>query len=291
MLIKEFSIDPELFSNPDLIKGFIRDFGLDKGRVLSIVPKGWFRSALENLNRMVDGKSKKEAEILISTLQKWKIQGIAVRSPARKNKEYADPWLAHVEGFPDNPFDGVLTLHPSEHAISPEDIWQEPESWKVESCVTIPIEARQVIKYLDRAFTLSETIYIIDPYFNLEDSKYWAFWEALVAVMKKYAHLQKIIVLTANHKAKIQILGRNEAKLNAMRSCEIWQVDKEFIAGGFHDRFVLTDFVGFSLSNSLQEKPDEYMEIVRLTGKSYEQRKAQYIGCFDGYEKIYPEVS
>lgn len=288
MLLKEFSLDPELFLEPELIKGLIRDFSLDKGRVLSLAPKSWFRLALENLNQVTDPKYRKEAEILITTLQNWKTQRIAIRSPARKNTQYTEPWLMHIESFVENPFDGVLTLKSSKHSISPEDIWKEPPSWQVDSCITIPILAKKIIKYLERAFTLSKVIYILDPYFNLEDGKYWAIWDELAGIMSKYPHIEKVVILTADHKSSTQVCGRNKARLNALRGVEIWQIKKEDIASGFHDRFILTDFAGFSLSNSLQEKPDEFMEIVRLTTKSYELRKNQYLTSFNKYEKVFP---
>ncbi|MFT4755343.1 MAG: hypothetical protein ACI85Q_002912 [Salibacteraceae bacterium] len=76
MLLKEFVIDPALFSQPDLVKTFIRDFGVDKGRILSMAPKNWMRMALENAKRAPQGRQQKEVEILISTLEKWKIQKI-----------------------------------------------------------------------------------------------------------------------------------------------------------------------------------------------------------------------
>lgn len=306
MLIKEYSLDPEAFAKPEIIKTFIRDFSLDKGRILSVAPKGWFRLVYDNLRKIKQLKKRKEAEILAATLQKWKLQQIARRSPARKYKEFNQPWIKYIHSFQNNPLDGVITFQIIEEKqdnqqkeqdsinknninknMSPEDIWAEPKNWQVTASLTIQINMEMIFNVLNRAFTLSEEIYIIDPYFNLEDSQYWPFWEQLAKTLQQNQHINKIIILTADHKTKEQIIGRNKQRLEQIKNCQIWQADKNNVQGGFHDRFLLTDFVGFSFSNSFQEKPQQLMEITRLITQSYQQRYKLYFNNWDSYTRLY----
>lgn len=288
MLLKEFVIDPELFLQPDLVKSFIRDFGVDKGRILSMSPKNWMRMALEITQQTNSDRQKKEIEILISILQKWKIQKIALCSPARKNKAYEGPWLNFIESFNNNPFDGILTDNVSELAISPNNIWLDPEAWQVDTSITTNIEAKKYLPLLERLISLSQEIYIIDPYFNLESAQYWAFWDGLTALIKSYSHNPKVFIIIADHKAPIQILGRNESRLNQLDAVEIYRASSVQIEGGMHDRFILSEVAGFSFTNSFQEKPDELMEVLRLSKQSHQTHLARYKSKLAMLDKLYP---
>lgn len=288
MLLKEFVIDPELFSQPDLIKTFIRDFGVDKGRILSMSPKNWMRMALNNAQQVPQGRQQKEIEILISTLQKWKIQKIALRSPSRKNKDYEGPWINFIESFDGNPFDGILTANESKFAIPPDNIWQEPEAWQVATSITTEIEAKRYLPLIDRLMSLSQEIYIIDPYFNLESAQYWNFWDGLVALVKSYSHTPKINIIVADHKAPIQILGRNLNQLEQLSTVDVYRATRDQIEGGMHDRFILSEITGFSFTNSFQEKPTELMEVLRLSKQSHKTHLARYKSKLEILDKIYP---
>lgn len=286
MLLKEYTIDPELFAQPHLIKQVIRDFGIDKGRILSLAPKDWMRMAFDSLNQNTATQARKEAEVLISTLHKWKLQKIAIRSPARKNTAYQSPWISFLQQFQQNPFDGVLTMQESNWSIHPDAVWQEPEAWRVENTITVNIEARQYLPLLNRLFNLSETIYVIDPYFNLEDSRYWSFWEIMAEMTKANPHIKNIIFITGDHKAPCQIVGRNPERLSANNKAEIYSLAVNQIDGGMHDRFVLTDIAGFGFTNSFQDKADEKMEISRLSQKSYGERLKQYEATLTAEAKV-----
>jgi hypothetical protein len=288
MLLKEFVIDPELFSQPDLVKTFIRDFGVDKGRILSMAPKNWMRMALEMTKRVPQGRQQKEIEILISTLQKWKIQKIALRSPSRTNKNYEEPWIKFIESFDGNPVDGILTDNDSKFAISPDKIWQDPEAWQVDTSITTKIEAKNYLPLVDRLMSLSQEIYIIDPYFNLESTQYWNFWDGLVALTNTYSHIAKVIIVVADHKAPVQILGRNLNRLEQLSSVEIYRATGDQVEGGMHDRFILSEVAGFSFTNSFQEKPSELMEVLRLSKQSHQTHLARYKSKLDILDKIYP---
>jgi len=288
MLLKEFVIDPELFSQPDLVKTFIRDFGVDKGRILSMAPKNWMRMALEMTKRVPQGRQQKEIEILISTLQKWKIQKIALRSPSRTNKNYEEPWIKFIESFDGNPVDGILTDNDSKFAISPDKIWQDPEAWQVDTSITTKIEAKNYLPLVDRLMSLSQEIYIIDPYFNLESTQYWNFWDGLVALTNTYSHIAKVIIVVADHKAPVQILGRNPSRLEQLSSVEIYRATGDQVEGGMHDRFILSEVAGFSFTNSFQEKPSELMEVLRLSKQSHQTHLARYKSKLEIFDKIYP---
>jgi hypothetical protein len=288
MLLKEFVIDPELFSQPDLVKTFIRDFGVDKGRILSMVPKNWMRMALESTKRVPQGRQQKEIEILISTLQKWKIQKIALRSPSRTNKNYEEPWIKFIESFDGNPVDGILTDNDSKFAISPDEIWQDPEAWQVDTSITTEIEAKNYLPLVDRLMSLSQEVYIIDPYFNLESTQYWNFWDGLVALTNTYSHIAKVIIVVADHKAPVQILGRNPSRLERLSLVEIYRATGDQVEGGMHDRFILSEVAGFSFTNSFQEKPSELMEVLRLSKKSHQTHLARYKSKLEILDKIYP---
>jgi hypothetical protein len=287
MLLKEFVIDPELFSQPDLVKTFIRDFGVDKGRILSMAPKDWMRMALENTERVPEGRQQKEIEILISTLQKWKIQKIALRSPSRKNKNYEGSWINFIESFDGNPFDGILTDKDSKLAISPDKIWQDPESWQVDTSKTTEIEAKNYLPLVERLISLSQEIYIIDPYFNLENTQYWDFWDGLIALTKAYSHTPKVIIIVADHKAPVQILGRNSSRLKQLSRVEVYRATHGQVEGGMHDRFILSEVAGFSFTNSFQEKPSELMEVLRLSKHSHQTHLARYKSKLEILDKIY----
>jgi hypothetical protein len=288
MLLKEFVIDPELFSQPDLVKTFIRDFGVDKGRILSMAPKNWMRMALESTKRVPQGRQQKEIEILISTLQKWKIQKIALRSPSRTNKNYEEPWIKFIESFDGNPVDGILTDNDSKFAISPDEIWQDPEAWQVDTSITTEIEAKNYLPLVDRLMSLSQEVYIIDPYFNLESKQYWNFWDGLVALTNTYSHIAKVIIVVADHKAPVQILGRNPSRLERLSSVEIYRATGDQVEGGMHDRFILSEVAGFSFTNSFQEKPSELMEVLRLSKQSHQTHLARYKSKLEILDKIYP---
>lgn len=277
MLLREYSIDPELFLEPGLVKNFVRDFGADKGRVLSLMPKSWMRMALENVAKTSSQRDRKDAEILISTLQKWKMQKIALRSPSRKNKEYESPWIEFARTFEKNPLDGILTKQAGLLAINPEDIWHEPEAWKVESSATLSITVKEYWPYLQRLFSLSEEIYVIDPYFNLEDSRYWPIWEALTGLKRQSDHIKQIVFITADHKAPQQVLGRDPKRLELLSNAEIWQVEASKMEGGMHDRFIVTELAGFGFSNSFQEKTENKMVISRLSSESFSFQKNVFL--------------
>jgi hypothetical protein len=277
MLLREYSIDPELFLEPSLVKNFVRDFGADKGRVLSLMPKDWMRMALENVTKTKSQKDRKDAEILITTLQKWKMQKIALRSPSRKNIHYNSPWIEFARNFEKNPLDGILTKKAGLLAINPEEIWNDPEAWQVESSATVSITVKEYWPYLQRLVSLSEEIYLIDPYFNLEVSRYWPIWEVLAGLKEQSDHIKKIVFITADHKASQQILGRDPKRLDSMANAEIWQVEAEKVEGGMHDRFVLTELAGFGLSNSFQEKPKNKMVVSRLSSESFAFQKNVFI--------------
>lgn len=279
MLLREYSIDPELFLEPSLVKNFVRDFGADKGRVLSIMPKDWMRMALENVTKTKSNKDRKDAEILITTLQKWKMQKIALRSPSRKNIDYNSPWIEFARTFEKNPLDGILTKQAGLLAIDPDEIWNDPEAWQIESSATVAITVKEYWPYLQRLVSLSEELYFIDPYFSLEDSRYWPLWEVLAGLMEQANHIKKIVFITADHKAPQQVLGRDRKRLKLLEVAEIWQVDvnKMKNVGGMHDRFMFTELAGFSFSNSFQEKPENKMVVSRLSNESFSFQKNVFL--------------
>jgi hypothetical protein len=253
-----------------------------------MAPKNWMRMALEITKRVPQGRQQKEIEILISTLQKWKIQKIALRSPSRTNKNYEEPWIKFIESFDGNPVDGILTDNDSKFAISPDEIWQDPEAWQVDTSITTEIEAKNYLPLVDRLMSLSQEVYIIDPYFNLESTQYWNFWDGLVALTNTYSHIAKVIIVVADHKAPVQILGRNPSRLERLSSVEIYRATGDQVEGGMHDRFILSEVAGFSFTNSFQEKPSELMEVLRLSKQSHQTHLARYKSKLEILDKIYP---
>ena len=136
--------------------------------------------------------------------------------------------------------------------------------------------------------SLSQEIYIIDPYFNLESAQYWDFWDELVALTNTYSHITKVIVVVADHKAPVQILGRTPSRLEKLSMVEIYRATGDQIEGGMHDRFILSELAGFSFTNSFQEKPGELMEVLRLSKQSHQIHLTRYKSKLEILDKIYP---
>jgi hypothetical protein len=99
-----------------------------------------------------------------------------------------------------------------------------------------------------------------------------------------------VIIVVADHKAPVQILGRNSSRLEQLSTVEIYRATVGQVEGGMHDRFILSDVAGFSFTNSFQEKPNELMEVLRLSKQSHQTHLARYKSKLEILDKIYPNT-
>ena len=260
-MIREYALDPDIVtSSIQTLARVFSDFGADKGRVIGDFPCRWDREVIRNVKSL--NLKTMERKAVVEQLNVLKRQALIKRKDCEINEE--DSWIDRsIVLHKNEPFNGILTGEDSDvecvfnyyRMLNPL-----PDMWNYEQTIQVERKAQELADSIETSLYLSKQIMFIDPYFHPVDDNY---------KQPFLAFLEKIINGRFNvGRVSLHTCEQNSAKTRKLRAdIERGLIDslKPSLAPGFkvevtiwpsdkiHDRFVLTDMVGYSFGHGLSE--------------------------------------
>ncbi|MDE5832865.1 MAG: hypothetical protein K2H64_07770, partial [Desulfovibrio sp.] len=184
-MIREFAIDPEVFSNFQNFRLLSDKFSVFNGRVISAFPKNWVARAVAALGKMPDGLRKSEIMAWLSPSPDRK--HIFVKSGRAYDSEKL--WLDNAVAC-EKKFFLILTAEAGDY-VDREDILLIDENTALQNCEKFRIETSVLMPRTIDGFRatagplikFSKTIIFVDPYFCASVSNRRAFGENLRSLL------------------------------------------------------------------------------------------------------------
>ena len=261
-MIREYALNPDVVvSDINILQRFFSEFGAENGRVLVDVPQKWTSLVWRNIQKLdLKPLEKKRCGSLLEKINK---QGVSPKSSLAVIE--GEAWLTKVL---ESPAAGDL------HAIldqQPEDqpkvfsyanmLGEAPDDWNLGQTESIERCADKMAVAVSTSLRLARMLHLVDPYFDPTDDRYRIpLLKFIGEVCKGRVKLKKIVVHTVeqtkNHtapknRAEIQrgLIQHLQPYLPAGFQVDVWIRP----ASCLHDRFLLTDMVGYSFGHGLNE--------------------------------------
>lgn len=279
-MIREYALNPDaLVTDINIIQRFFAEFGAEKGRVLADVPQKWSKSVLRGIQQL--GLKPIERSRCISMLAEIDKHGMSPKSSVPMKD--GDVWLDKIrESQAYEDLHAILDLHAKEDpkVFSYLNMLGEtPTDWVLGHTESVERRAETMASAVSISLRLARALHLADPYFHPADDRYrLPLLKFIEEVKKGRAGLNKLIVHTVEQTHDTG-MPKNRAELERgliehVQPClpngfqvEIWIR----AAGSMHDRFMLTDMVGYSFGHGLDEQTYHSglkVNINRLAAKS-----------------------
>lgn len=262
-MIREYAFDPCIaVHDQNTLLRFISEFGASKGRVIGEVPKKWKEDLVRKIQRM--GLSPVARRKILDEISKLAKTSVVPRDNRALNNE---EWIARAKSLHEvEAFNGILTdslcLEFCQYDYF-DLLNNEPLNWEIEQTQSVNRNATELADSIDIALKLSKNVFFIDPYFDpLKESYRNPFLEFARRCTEGRVKSNKIYIHTCeiNH----ENLSRRKTREDIRRGMEecvkplmpsdlnielwIWPFEK------MHDRFILTNLVGFAFGHGLNEE-------------------------------------
>ena len=243
------------------LQRFFSEFGADYGRIIGEVPLRWKDEFVREIQVM--GLSLAARRKALDQLTRFVKTGVVSRDTRRIGE---DAWLERALSQHESlPFNAILTDSEDLSNLQYDYcnmLESAPNDWLIEHTQSVPRNAVSLANSIDLSLKLSKTILFVDPYFDPANDNYRLPFvefakrsrEGRVLTNRIYVHTCEI-----NDDDPTKRKGRKEI-LRGMEDCLrpllpkgltvelwIWPFAK------VHDRFVLTDLVGYAFGHGLSE--------------------------------------
>ncbi|WP_207063401.1 hypothetical protein [Motiliproteus sp. SC1-56] len=284
-MIREYALNPDVVvSDINILQRFFAEFGADKGRVLVDVPQKWTDSVRQGVQRL--GLKPVARSKCILLLERIKKQGVSPKSSVPMNA--GDVWLAKVLASP-----AVADLHAILDQQAEDDpkvfsylnmLGEAPEDWDLGQTESVERRAETMAAAVSTSLRLARTLHLVDPYFDPTDDRYRIpLLKFIEEIGKGRVGLKKLVVHTVEQ-ARDRAAPKNRAEIERglvehVQPClpAGFQVDVWIrTPNAMHDRFLLTDMVGYSFGHGLNEVAYQASLKVNINRLSEDGRSEQW---------------
>ncbi|ORM65834.1 hypothetical protein HA45_03430 [Pantoea rodasii] len=280
-MLREYAIDPKVVtSDINILQRFYAEFGADKGRVIAEVPLRWFQSFKTELDKL--GLRPIEKARYLENLNK-KIKTTLISRGDRRLAE-DESWITHVVTIHDREqFNAILSDNDDINRKIynyPRMIEFTPINWEIAHSVSVEPTADDIVNTIQTSINLSTQFMFIDPYFNIIDDRF-------------RSPFFKFITKIKNNRARTNCLQLHLCEQNDIRRSQIERSMNDhlvpFLKDGFkvevhiwpkkyiHDRFILTNKVGYSYGHGFSTGDDLNINITRLSEDLREYEKKGFV--------------
>jgi len=270
-MIREYAFDPDVaVTDTNTLQRFFSEFGAEYGRVIGEVPNKWKEDLVRKIQGM--GMSAGARRNCLDQLAKLARTGVVRRDTKRIGD---DDWLDRALSLHAiTAFNAILTdaedLANSQFNYF-DMLESSPDDWVIEQTKGVPRNAVSLADSIANSLGLSKTIFFVDRYFDpLKEESRAPFIEYIrrctngrIATNKIYVHTSEI-----NHEDLARRKNRADIE-RGMTECIqpllpsgftvelwVWPINK------IHDRFILTNMVGYAFGHGLSE--DQYRDAIEV---------------------------
>lgn len=276
-MLREYAIDPEVVtSDINLLQRFYSEFGAENGRVIAEVPLRWFQNFKTGLDKL--GLRPIEKKRYLEKLHEKLKTTLISRGDRRLSED--EGWITHVITIHNiNQFNAILSDN--------DDINRQiynytrmiefiPDNWEIAHSTSVEPTADNIVNAIQTSINLSTQFMFIDPYFNIIEDRFRNPFFRFISEIK-------------NNRARTNRIQLHLCEQDGMRRKNIERSMNDhlvpFLTEGFvvdvhiwpnqyiHDRFVLTNKVGYSYGSGISSGNNININITRLSEYS---RKAEY---------------
>lgn len=279
-MLREYAIDPKVVtSDINILQRFYSEFGADNGRVIAEVPLRWFQHFKTELDKL--GLKPIEKTRYLEKLNK-KMKTTLISRGDRQLAEN-ESWITHVVTIHDREqFNAILSDNDDiNRQIYNYSRMMEfiPDNWEIAHSASIVPTADNIVNTIETSINLSTQFMFIDPYFNIIDDRF------------------RIPFFKFISKIKSNRFRTNRIQLHLCEQIDMRRRDIErsmndhlvpFLTGGFvvdvhiwpnqyiHDRFILTNKVGYSYGHGISSGNNINTNITRLSEHSRETEHRRF---------------
>lgn len=268
-MLREYAIDPAVVtSDINVLQRFYSEFGAENGRVIAEVPLRWFQSFKTELDKL--GLRPIEKTKYLEKINKKMKTTLISRGDRRLTED--ESWISHV-----------VTIHNREqfNAIlsDNDDINRQiynyqrmieftPNNWEIEHSTSVEPTADDIVNTVQTSISLSTQFMFIDQYFNIIEDRFRNPFFKFISKIK-------------NNRARTNRIQLHLCEQNDMKRRDIERSMNDhlvpFLTDGFvvevhiwpnqyiHDRFILTNKVGYSYGHGISSGNKININITRLS--------------------------
>lgn len=278
-MISEFAVDPAAIGKDwDTFKKLVREFGIDKGRLISRFPGEWDSLVVKNLMPTLKGTPNLSG--VTDRLKK-----IRADFGRRFNNQLSNDWLANAVHLHNNrEFSAIVSGDDNinhDAVITTDQFIQDEVLTKVIQSISIENTASAIANVLFPLALISEKdLYFIDPYFDLTKRGYREPFQKLLIRLSQTKSSKKIVQIHSPSTKEINFL-RSEVSKHTIdlipKGYKIelheWVDDNKEL---FHDRFFLANVsdsisVGLSVGHGFSSTTKQDKKNVFLLGEKHVQ--------------------
>lgn len=281
-MIREYAIDPQVIcSDINVLQRFFSEFGAEKGRIIGAVPNRW----KDYMQRLVQELIKQPIarRNCLDKLRKLENYSVVTRDgmglgqmswidkASLLNQESSfSAILSNVEDRPRNKFDYLNFL---EHV---------PDNWEIEQTISVARSTANLANAIKTSLEFAKVAIFADPHFKPEAPR---FTDPLIAFIdnlrggrircnKAFLHLcinLNAIPLRTRNSIEVLLVDNLQPLLPTGFVLEVWV----WPPNAFHDRFVITNNVGYSFGHGLDEAGYQSAINVNINRLGEQARKEQ----------------
>jgi hypothetical protein len=283
-MLREFAVEPEVFSEFRDLRNILSQCGAHKGRMISQFPKGQWSERVKEIIRKYSSTRdiSKATELIASIREKLISKG---RTYNEENSWIQNALLSNEK----DPFHCVITKNSANEesgCLSVDEMTFEEESWNIPIDLKIPRQADAIAEVAEPLLYISSRISLVDRNFRF-------FAYQIDPILKLYSkatsgtpisavmfHISSGLKDDLGTPNDFKIKCREFAKkLNLSPSQHFVFIRWKKSSKGekLHARYVLTDKGGISFDHGLDEGKSGETTDVKLLGRElWEQRWNQY---------------
>lgn len=257
-MIREYAVDPEVIcENINTLQRFFSEFGADNGRVIGAVPHKWVREFQDGIRALrLPQMEKNRCFDKISKLNTYSVlhrDGLGLGDKSWLEKAQI---LNAIESF-----NGVLTriVDTESNQYNYINMLEHfPERWEIEQTISVRRRASDISDTIFKSIYLAKQVNLVDTYFDPADDRYTNPLFEFIAKMEVGRYNPKKLKIhtseAVNGKTRGDIILALENVVKP-RLSEGFQVEVHLWQSDYlHDRFVITNNVGYSFGHGLDER-------------------------------------
>lgn len=282
MIYKEYFVSPSIFCDFDQVRFIRNTFSNDKGLMISTGSRDkWLSDSRKAVkNSELSPRKKKEVLHYISRIQKSGV--IRSDSVINSKQENYSSWVdRYVELLKHDMTDGAIVDRVNHRecvwAITDllEDQLEENTLFSVPPSKQSNGDPESIANFFSISVARSNIIYLCDPYFVSNSRECLDYLERLIkCISNKYEiPLKKKMVICSRPESPLSI-SKFERSLDSIRKANTHLHLELKTFHDLHDRFLLTEFIGFNLGHGFAPGHNNKLNIFRL---SFEDLRTQHL--------------
>jgi hypothetical protein len=296
-MIYEYALEPEMvatWGNRHNYRFFIREFGLERGRLVSHYPKTWMRRVWD----MFAGGSEMDRKRLEELLARLK--DVMVKRNECHWDDSKGGWVENaLEEHIRYPFRAILARNNPQNLpqiICEDDLATSPcQNWDNPHGIVVNRKAPEMAAAIEMMLSRCQWVKFIDPHISPGRSYYRVSLRAFLDILARERPVgppEGIEIHTEQHHATEDFLRKSyEQIIPAGLSVSIFHWQERPGGQELHNRYVLTDLGGVSFHHGLDAGKDgETDDITRLDREQYLGRCKQYDPAAPAFDQAAPPL-